>query len=180
MGSTIPLSQLGGRSATFEQPFEMMEACHERVERTLGLLQRLREHLPEHGADEQAQQAARDIMKYFDQAAPQHHRDEELHVFPPLMAHGDDATLATVSRLQQDHLQMDARWRAARPVLEGIAKGELGSLSQDQGAALDAFACLYADHIVAEEQVAYPAAQKLLDDAAVQAMGAEMKKRRGG
>ena len=70
----------GKRSTTFEQPYEMMEACHERVHRMLALLERLREHLPLHGADAQAQQAARDIMRYFDQAAPQHHTDEELQL----------------------------------------------------------------------------------------------------
>ena len=32
-------------AATFEQPFEMLVACHERVIRTLDLLQRLRAHL---------------------------------------------------------------------------------------------------------------------------------------
>ena len=29
----------GKRSATFEQPYEMMEACHERVHRMLALLE---------------------------------------------------------------------------------------------------------------------------------------------
>ena len=53
----------GGPSASFEQPFEMLEACHERVHRMLGLLARLREHMCTHGADEQARQAARDVMR---------------------------------------------------------------------------------------------------------------------
>ena len=54
----------------FDQPFEMLEACHERVERSLGLLLRLAEHLVSHGADEQARDAARDVLRYFDLAAP--------------------------------------------------------------------------------------------------------------
>jgi hypothetical protein len=72
----------------FEQPFAMLEACHERVQRTLALLARLRVHVREQGADENARQAARDVLRYFDMAAPLHHEDEELHVFPLLLAHG--------------------------------------------------------------------------------------------
>ena len=47
----------------FEQPFEMLVACHERVNRMLTLLSRLREHMSSHGADDNARQAARDVMR---------------------------------------------------------------------------------------------------------------------
>ena len=166
-------------AAGFEQPFEMLEACHERVQRTLTLLARLRDHLPVHGADHQAQQAARDVMRYFDQAAPEHHRDEELHVFPPLLAHGEPRTMALVQRLQADHRAMEQRWVAARAVLAGIAEGRWSQPDPAADAALDAFAALYADHLAAEEQVAYPAAKGLLDPQALAVMTRDMKKRRG-
>jgi len=172
-------SLVSGPAAGFEQPFEMLEACHERVQRMLALLQRLREHLPGHGADANARQAARDVMRYFDQAAPQHHRDEELHVFPLLLAHGDAATQDVVRRLQEDHLQMEPRWAAARAILDAIACGELAALTSAHEAVLDAFAGPYAEDIAAEEQLAYPAAAALLDEEALAEMGAEMMRRRG-
>lgn len=164
---------------SFDAPFDMLTACHERLDRTLALLARLREHLGSHGADTQAQQAARDVMRYFDQAAPQHHHDEELHVFPPLIAQGDPAVLGVVTRLQQDHLQMEARWHRAREVLAAVADGRLATLPPDDSAALDAFAALYADHIRAEETIAYPAARAVLGPQEIAAMGQEMKRRRG-
>lgn len=176
-GNIAPLISSPGVS--FEQPFEMLQACHERIQRMLALLQRLRIHIAEHGADEQARQAARDVMRYFDLAAPHHHRDEELHVFPPLIAQGDSAALALVSRLQQDHLKMEARWKQARSVLAAVEGGELQALTQAHVAALEAFSSLYANHIAAEEQIAYPASSALLGAAAVQAMGLEMARRRG-
>jgi hemerythrin-like domain-containing protein len=166
-------------AAGFEQPFEMLEACHERVQRTLALLERLRAHLRQHGADEQAQQAARDVMRYFDIAAPQHHRDEELHVFPPLLAQGDDRLRTIVGRLQQDHARMDEGWQAARQVLALVAQASVAHLADDQEAALEAFACLHAEHMAAEEQIAYPAARALLDTEALARAGREMAKRRG-
>lgn len=180
MSQPIRMSSLtSAPAATFEQPFEMLAACHERVDRMLKLLARLREHLARNGADADARKAAQDVMRYFDQAAPQHHRDEELHVFPPLIAQGDPATLALVGRLQQDHLQMEARWTNAREVLASIAAGEIDALLPGQEGALEVFAGLYAGHIEAEEQLAYPAAQKLLDEKAIAAMGQEMMRRRG-
>ncbi|HEX2546883.1 MAG TPA: hemerythrin domain-containing protein, partial [Ramlibacter sp.] len=97
-------SLVASPAAGFEEPFGMLEACHERVQRMLALLQRLREHLASHGADTQAQQAARDVMRYFDQAAPLHHQDEELHVFPPLLARGSAQAVQVVRRLQEDHV----------------------------------------------------------------------------
>lgn len=168
----------GGRAPTFEQPFEMMTACHDRLQRMLGLLAKLSGHLQGHGADDQARQAARDVMRYFDKAAPQHHRDEELHVFPPLLAQGEPATVAVVGRLQADHLRMDEQWREVRAVLAAIAEGAATALGGAQQAALEDFAALYAGHLRAEEDIAYPAARALLDAPTVAAMGREMQARR--
>jgi len=166
-------------SASFEQPFEMLQACHERVHRMLKLLGRLREHVARAGCDTQAQQAARDVMRYFDQAAPQHHLDEELHVFPPLLAGASPEVQGVVRRLQQDHLDMEARWKDARVVLGLLAEGRVGRLAPGDEAALDAFASLYAAHVRAEEEIAYPQARAVLDDRARAAMSEDMMRRRG-
>jgi len=165
--------------ATFEEPFEMLEACHERVHRMLKLLARLRAHIRDNGVDAQAQQAARDVMRYFDIAAPHHHMDEELHVFPPLLAQGDARIADIVRRLQQDHLLMETRWRAAREVLVLVAEASVQQLSGDDDAALDAFAGVYDDHIATEEGIAYPAAKEILDADAIQRASEDMARRRG-
>ena len=91
---TSPIQLHRTPSAGFDQPFEMLSACHERVQRSLALLQRLQDHLASHGADPQARDAARDVMRYFDIAAPAHHEDEERHVLPVLRAQGEDAFAA--------------------------------------------------------------------------------------
>lgn len=180
MTQPIRLSSLVATPAAgFEQPFEMLEACHERVHRMLALLARLRAHVEKNGVDTQAQQAARDVMRYFDQAAPQHHLDEELHVFPPLLERGEPAVTSVVRRLQRDHLEMESRWKDAREVLVLVSEGMVRKLDAEGEAALDAFAGLYDAHIRAEEEIAYPAAQGLIGDAARTAMSTEMMRRRG-
>lgn len=169
-------------AAGFEAPFEMLAACHERVARMLALIGRLQQHLREHGCDDSARQAARDVMRYFDLAAPQHHLDEELHVFPPLLAGPDAGLRALVQRLLQDHRDMEAAWPAARCVLKAVAKSPAADwtpLGPPQTEALNRFAALYGRHLADEDHLAYPAAQALLAADALQAMGRDMMQRRG-
>ena len=163
----------------FEQPFAMLEACHERLQRTLGLLGRLREHVRQQGVDHDARQAARDVLRYFDIAAPLHHQDEELHVFPLLLAEATPEVRALVTRLQQDHVAMTADWAAARAGLQALLDENATGFTLEDEAALDRFAMRYDAHIAAEESVAYPAAAALLPPAALAAMGREMATRRG-
>ncbi len=174
-----PISLHSAPQGGFDQPFEMLEACHERVQRMLRLLQRLRTHLASMGHDDQARQAARDVMRYFDMAAPAHHEDEERHIFPALLAAG--LHVDTVQRLQREHLEMAALWPTVREVLQCVdtdADSWPGFGPADE-AALERFARLYDWHIAAENELVYPAAAQRLDAAAQAAMGEEMARRRG-
>jgi hemerythrin-like domain-containing protein len=148
----------------------------------LALLERLQQHLLEHGCDDSAHQAARDVMRYFDLAAPLHHQDEELHVFPPLLAGPDAGMRALVQRLLQDHRDMEAAWAPARSVLQAVAESPAAdwtALTAAQAAALDRFAGLYERHLADEDRLAYPAAQAVLTAQALQAMSQDMMQRRG-
>ena len=176
-------------AAGFDDPFAMLQACHERVQRTLALLARLRAHMLQHGADSDAHHAARDVLRYFDIAAPLHHQDEELHVFPLLRAdaHADVDLQVLVRRLQQDHVCMTAEWAAARVPLQALVEHAQAAdgaappffFRPQDNAALDRFASRYGEHIAAEEGLAYPAAIQLLPPSALAAMGREMAARRG-
>ena len=169
-------------AAGFEAPFEMLATCHDRVERMLALQKKLQQHLLAKGCDEPARQAARDVMRYFDLAAPLHHQDEELHVFPPLLAGPDAALRELVQRLTQDHRRMEAAWVGARCTLQAVADSldsACLTLTPDQTAALDQFAALYRQHLDDENGIAYPAAEASLSPAALEAMSEDMMQRRG-
>jgi hemerythrin-like domain-containing protein len=176
MTTSSPLTLHHSPSAGFDQPFDMLAACHERVDRMLRLLRRLRTHLRDVGCDESARQAARDVLRYFDQAAPAHHEDEERHVFPALRAaglHGE-----TVDRLQREHAEMAARWAGVRVLLQRVDTGPWVAFSPEEEGLLEQYAALYEWHLAAENELAFPAAAQLLDAAATKAMGAEMAARR--
>lgn len=181
-GRPVMLPGHSAPAAGFEEPFEMLATCHERVERMLALQAKLQQHLLDKGCDTSARQAARDVMRYFDLAAPLHHQDEELHVFPALLSGPDTALHALVARLIQNHRDMEVAWAQARRVLLAIADSLESSwtpLTPGQTAALTAFAALYRQHLDDEDRVAYPAAQAALSPDAVLAMSEDMMQRRG-
>lgn len=180
---TQPGSVPGLRSpgVGFEQPFEMLDACHDRVRRTLELMGKLQNHLQTQGCDDSARQAARDVLRYFDIAAPLHHQDEELHIFPALRERlAEDAPLlALVQRLEQDHREMDALWNTVvRVSLQALIDGSSPALSPEQKHALQVFRERYEQHLALEDEVAYPAARQVVGVSEQQVMGKEMAARR--
>jgi len=64
-------------SADFDHPIDILDGCHERIKRQCATIQRIAEHVASRGADEEARTAARAVMRYFDTAGANHHRDEE-------------------------------------------------------------------------------------------------------
>lgn len=162
----------------FEAPFEMLGACHDRVRRSLALLARLVDHIDVRGHDEQSRAAARDVLRYFDLAAPHHHEDEERHVFPRLLAAGDAALAADVARLRADHAAMAHTWQPLRAVLEAWAGAEPPPLDETARRLAAAFAGLYAGHLALEDERVFPAARALCSAPDLEAMGREMADRR--
>lgn len=158
-------------AAGFDAPMEMLDACHRRIERMLTLLGRLAAHLDASGCDDQARQAAVDVMRYFDQAGPLHHEDEERHLLPRLRQAGETAL---ADRMADDHARMKSAWAALRPALASVADGRLARLDEWR-----AFAALHWGHLMLEDRQAYPLVSRLIDTPSAQAMGIDMAARRG-
>src|SRR5205085_524866 len=59
-------------TAAFDDPLEMLLACHRRIEKQLQTLERLRVHLHAHGVDADASSAAQALLRYFTRAAVDH------------------------------------------------------------------------------------------------------------
>ncbi len=141
--------------------YEALDDTHRAAQRMLQAFERLLAHLDEQGLDMDAEQAAGDVLAFFDGPATHHHRDEETLVFPSLLAGGDAALVQHVQRLKQDHGWIEEDWRVLKPQLEAVVAGynwyDLDMLRE----AVPVFAALYQDHIALEEQVVYPAARAL-------------------
>lgn len=163
----------------FEQPFEMLEACHERVRRSLTLLGKLLTHIDAHGHDAQTRSAAADVLRYFDIAAPLHHEDEEINVFPLLLAQGDATLRAAVQGLQADHQRMSALWSVVRESLLRWCQADgSGAVDAATHAEVKRFRTLYDSHIEIEEGLVYPAARAQLGAEELGDMSRQMQARR--
>jgi len=162
-----------------DEPLEMLEACHERIEAQLKTLERLSAYLPDHGADEQSRQAARAILRYFDTAGPNHHEDEEQNLFPVLIsrAGADDqaAVNSLVSDLLADHVKMASAVGAIRRQLVPIADGSSDVLEQES---VRLMATLYRQHIEKENWDLLLLARKLLTPQDVEDLSRAMTARR--
>jgi hemerythrin-like domain-containing protein len=179
MGTALP--GFDAPAVGFEQPYEMLEACHERVQRTLDLLGRLLDYVAQKGHDAQSRSAAADVLRYFDLAAPLHHEDEELHVFPLLLAQGSAPVRAAVEQLRAEHQEMSALWAQIRqPLLRWREAGAADAPDAALLALAGRFQSLYAGHIPREEELVYPAARAAMDEATQARMGTEMQARRRG
>ena len=162
-----------------DEPLEILAACHTRMLAQLETLDRLMRWLPEHGADEDAQKAAANIIRYFDTAAVNHHRDEEEDVFPMLLARCSVAASIRIRRLIKwvcdDHRALEAAWAALRVSLEAIAQGRASSLCADE---IANFSSRYLSHIDREDNELFPFAANVLKEEDLCVLSERMRARR--
>jgi hemerythrin-like domain-containing protein len=166
--------------AGFDDPLEMLLGCHRRIEKQLDTLVRLREHLHGKSVDAQASIAARNVLRYFEGAAPNHHADEEQDLFPLLAARIDDAAEhqrfdAFRERIESDHRSVEAAWAKLRRPLEAIAEGLARALPE---ADVQAFVAAYNGHIALEEAAMREFFDRWLGDADRRTLGHAMAARR--
>lgn len=162
-----------------DEPLEILSACHGRVRASLQTLDRLVRWLPEHGADKDARQAAVSVMRYFDQGATNHHRDEEEDLFPLLLERCSSNVRLRIRRLvswiKDDHRALEATWSLLRAQLELIASGEGADLDADLVAN---FAAQYLNHIDREDNELFPLAANFLTEEDIRHLSEQMRLRR--
>ena len=167
---------LGAAAPGFGQPLEVLEACHGRIARQCDTLDKLLAHLPLHGADSQAQQAACAVLAYFDTAAVHHHDDEERNLFPLLEQAGAAGACDLVETLTLEHDELALLWRQLRVSLRQIEAGETGALD---AALVRRFIVLNRSHLEFENTHVLPLARQVLGAAEIERLGRAMAARRG-
>jgi pyridoxamine 5'-phosphate oxidase len=164
----------------FDDPLEMLLACHRRIERQLATLEKLRAHLTQHGVDAEASLAAQSILRYFAKAAESHHEDEEKDLFPLLelrIPAGEEKARfnALRDRLERDHEYVREMWSRLRKPLEAIADGIPRPLPMFE---VRAFTEAYSRHIEAEEKALGNLFERWIDGSDRAMLGRKMKDRR--
>jgi hemerythrin-like domain-containing protein len=162
-----------------DQPLEILEACHERVKNHCQILQRLSAHLKVAGIDDQAILASKNLLRYFEIAAKNHHEDEENNLFPMLLESmaGSDAVCINeiINVLKEEHIHLERIWQSIKDPLELIASGTIASIDETQILLL---ATTYEKHINLEENELFPMAKRLLNEEQLKLMSQDMTERR--
>lgn len=163
---------------SFDEPLEMLAACHERIEAQLATLERLGPHLEKNGCDAEAKAAAQAVLRYFDTAGKLHHQDEDEDLFPLLRARagvlGRPEVSAAIDELEREHETMDGQWTRLSEHLRAIAGGE-ARLDAEEVAR---FAWLYRRHMDSEASAVLPFAREILEAPQCATLGERMAARR--
>lgn len=164
----------GALAPDFETPLAMLTACHDKVRHFAALSLKLAAHIEAKGCDDEAREAASNILRYFDVAAPLHHADEEEDLFPALRALGEPALDSAMAELEAEHRSLAGLWQSVRLWLTAISQGKAAPPPCE----LEGFARLYPAHADREEAEVYGAAQRLTNTE-LDRLGARMRQRRG-
>ena len=171
----MTFSLMGAAAPGFDRPLEVLEACHGRIAKQCDTLDRLLAHLPAHGADAQAQQAARAVLTYFDTAAAHHHDDEERNLFPLLEQAGAPGACDLVETLTLEHDELALLWRRLRGELQQI---EAGATAMLDAALMRRFVTMNRTHLEFENTHVLPLARQVLGVEELERLGRAMAVRR--
>lgn len=165
----------------WRQPLDMLDACHGHIRQRLQTIWRLADHLPRHGADAAARQAATEVLRYFSVAAANHHEDEERDLFPALLAVAPRterrATQALINRLLDEHQRLAVLCEPLMARLLDISQGR--PAGEIDAGAIEAFAALSIEHMRVETEELMPLARRLLTPGILQSLSITMSVRRG-
>ncbi|HSV13167.1 MAG TPA: hemerythrin domain-containing protein [Tepidisphaeraceae bacterium] len=179
--------QLGARPEhSFDEPLGLLSDCHRRIEKFLDVMIRVLDR-SDRGNKPLAldeRDALESALRYFKNAAPRHTQDEEQSLFPRLRASDDPAAhaaLARIEALEEDHRRADAMHdevhQLCRRWLDSLAISAMEAERLNQ--LLHDLRDTYAGHIALEDSELFPLAARVLKDADLKAVGAEMAQRRG-
>ena len=147
-------------------PFAQLERSHRRLEERL-------EDLAQ--ADAAHIDVVRDVAAFFARAVKRHEQDEEDSLFPRLAGH---AKLAPVlERLAREHVEHASLHAQLDKTIEALDE-KTPDAARDLARVTTALMHAYRSHVDEEERVLFPAARRLLGEAALVAIADEMMARR--
>lgn len=168
-------------SVSFESPLELLASCHDKILHFSSALHKLSIILHQEGWSEALETSAEQICRYFNVACPEHHLDEERHLFPAIIALDPELKnpeslemMQLINRLIKEHVESDVLWETLDQMLAERSEDfdTLEELAQQ-------FAADMLEHATIENETVFPYAQTHISNDEFKKMGAEIAKRRG-
>jgi iron-sulfur cluster repair protein YtfE (RIC family) len=158
--------------------------CHRRIERFLSMLAQVIAQAHGGRLTREQQVALETALRYFRETAPKHTADEEESLFPRLRLLDRpewEAVLERISSLEHDHTRADRNHLEVDQLgQKWLASGSLAPADAERFSSLvNELALLYREYIAIEESELFPAAAAALEKMQCEAIGQEMRARRG-
>ncbi len=132
---------------TWDEPIEMLYACHGKVKSFCRQLQLLPDYLEKNGVNQAVKNDVQQILNYFNQSAPLHHDDEEKDFFPALIKQRPEAQ-TDVDLLEAQHIELHRNWDELSAQLVALLNGEIQQIDREL---IQRFVAGYDQHIAIEE-----------------------------
>ena len=159
--------------ATWNEPIEMLYACHSKVKRFCRQLTILPDYLAKHGCNQAVKNDVQQILNYFNQSAPLHHDDEEKDFFPLFVKHVPEAQ-KDIDELERQHVSLHDNWAKLSEQLTDLLKGERDNVDI---ALINNVVSGYDKHIALEEPL-FELGKKHLSEQELNSIGKIMSNRR--
>ena len=132
---------------TWDEPIEMLYACHGRVKNFCRQLSILPDYLAKNGVNQAVKNDVQQILNYFNQAAPLHHDDEEKDFFPALAKQLPEAQ-KEIDVLESQHIHLHRNWDLLSAQLIALLSGARDNVDAEL---IKRFIAGYDQHIAIEE-----------------------------
>jgi hemerythrin-like domain-containing protein len=171
----------GDEQNLFESPLELLLSCHEKILHFSSALQQLVQTLAQQGWTAELEKTADMICRYFTIAGPEHHLDEEKHLFPALIAIDPELTkpetlelVQALNQLIKEHVETDLLWESLNIMLSERSQ-DFATLKE----LAEQFAADMQEHVDIENNTIFPYAREHLSRQTFKKMGLAIARRRG-
>jgi hemerythrin superfamily protein len=168
-------------NVTFEQPIQLLLSCHEKIVHFSSALHQLTLTLNHQGWNKALLSSSEQIRRYFNIAVPEHHLDEENHLFPAIMAIDPECKqqksleiIQLLNELIKQHVESDTLWSTLDHLLDTQSTDFL---------TIEKLASRFKkeihQHAHIENEHIFPYAQQHLSDSQLHLIGKNIAQRRG-
>lgn len=170
------LLQLGAKRESEDDVVGLLLGCHQRIRHFCGVARNLgmRADLP----DAEVRSACDAVLRYFTVALPLHVLDEEQSVLPRLLAHAPGLK-PTLQQMESQHARQDPLVEALVDAVTALRAAPQDAVHRRSVAqAAEALSRDFAEHLVMEEALLFPAIRRELSEAEQLQIRQEQRERR--
>jgi hemerythrin-like domain-containing protein len=160
------------------QMFDFLDETHQEIQTNLNRLKEIIDHVCQFGTISTHVDDLNLICNFFSKTVRNHHLDEELHVFPSLIASSDEQLRSITRQLYQDHFWLESSWMELCPMLKGLIDQNNWYSIEELDHSFNLFKNLNLEHLKLEESIAYPGAIRSIWSWDEVGIGREMSSRR--